>query len=336
MSRFSGLLQSRKRLIPAAALVGVALAGWYGYWAFYAQPRDRLRRELEAERTAAQGLQEILKDQKPLETRIKALAPTFLADKFDVLSARFRDGLARLAAGAGLADVVVEHGQPQDVGSILLNAKGLPTELKRELRKTPDFEVVHGSLQGVGSLAQAYAALAGAQCQPWIHRVEGFSIEPVGKERERFKIRVNVATLLAPSWAWSNKGAPDLTVTPTTPAIAALAIDLGGRNIFRQPPAAIASPAVVVASDTAAQSRPVAFAPYEEWRLTGVVRGKDGPEAFFLNIKTNAKVSLLKGGRLLDATLIDAAGERAVIEVGGTRYEVTSGQTLSSRKPIGT
>lgn len=335
MSTLNGVNASGRRLTYIAAGIALVLGAWYAYYTLYAKPRNALLADLDAERAAAQSLQDVLKGEKDVKARIKELGPTFLADKFDVLSARFRDGLTRLAAGAGLNDVVVEHGQPQGVTSPLRSAKGMPIDLKRALTKAPDFEVVHGSFQGSGTLQQAYAALAAAQCQPWIHRVEGFTLEPVGKERERFKVRVNVATVLAPAWAQATNVKADLAVTPTTPKVETLAMELGQRNVFRKPPPDAPPPPVVVAGGDAGQPRPASFAPYEDWRLTGVVRGKDGPEAFFVNAKTSAKVSVLKGGRLLDATLIDASGEVVILDFNGARYQVTNGQTLASRKPVG-
>lgn len=325
----------RGRLKIGGIIAVLTIIAWYGYTTVYANPRDKLRESLSTELAAARSLQEVLKGEKEVRARIKAMGPTFLGDKFDVLSARFRDGLTRLASGAGLSDVVVEHGQPQGVSSPLLKAKGVPTTLRRALNKSPDFEAVHGSLQGTGTLEQAYAALAAAQCQPWIHRVEGFDLQPVGKERDRFKVRINVATVLAPPWASSAEGAADLAVSPTTPEASRLAGELSQRNVFRRPPPEQADQIRVARGGDPALP-PVAFVPYEDWRLTGVVRGKDGPEAMFINTKTNAKVSVLKGARLLDATLIDAADERVLIDINGVRFELTSGQTLASRKPIGT
>lgn len=317
--------------------VGVVLLGvvWYAYASVYARPRASIVADIENTRDSARALQDILKGEKDVKARVKELAPTFLADKFDVLSARFRDGLTRVASGAGLSGVVVEHGQPQGVSSPLLNAKGMPVDLKRALRKTPDFEVVHGSLTGVGTLEQVWAAIASAQCQPWIHRVEGFDIQPVGKERDRFKVRVNVATVMAPAWAGPIPETVELAVSPTSPEARRLASRLSERNVFRKPPPVEATPVTAVARAGDAPAQPVAFAPYEDWKLTGVARGKDGPEAMFVNEKTNARVSVLKGGRLLDATLIDAADGRVLIDINGTRYELSSGQTLASRKPIG-
>ncbi|MFA6044388.1 MAG: hypothetical protein WC718_05340 [Phycisphaerales bacterium] len=325
----------RGKLKVGAIIAAMVIGAWYGYTTVYATPRARLQESMNTELAAAQSLQETLKGEKEIKARIKAMGPTFLADKFDVLSARFRDGLTRLASTAGLSEVVVEHGQPQGVSSPLLKAKGMPTTLKRPLTKTPDFEVVHGSLQGSGTLEQAYAALAAAQCQPWIHRVEGFDLEPVGKERERFKVRINVATVLAPAWAAPAAGSAELAVTPTNPETLQLAAALSRRNVFRKPPPEQAA-AVQVARSGDPAAPAVAFVPYEDWRLTGVARGKDGPEAMFLNTRTNAKVSVLKGGHVLDATLIDAADERVLIDINGARFELTSGQTLASRKPSGT
>jgi len=127
----------------------------------------------------------------------------------------------------------------------------------------------------------------------------------------------------------------ELEVRPTPAELRRAAAGLSARNVFRKPPAEVTAAAVVARASEAPGPR-VAFAAYEDWKLTGVARGREGPEAMFVNTKTNARVSVLKGGQLLDATLIDAADQRVLLDINGTRYEISSGQTLASRKPAGT
>jgi hypothetical protein len=52
-------------------------------------------------------------------------------------------------------------------------------------------------------------------------------------------------------------------------------------------------------------------------------------------VRSGERRTVQRGGTVLDAVLIDAAGERALFEIAGKRFEVFNGQTLSSRKPVG-
>jgi hypothetical protein len=63
--------------------------------------------------------------------------------------------------------------------------------------------------------------------------------------------------------------------------------------------------------------------------------GRFGPEAFSVNSKSGERRTVQKGGTVLDAVFVDAAGEVAYVEIGGKRFEVLNGQALSARKPVG-
>jgi hypothetical protein len=80
---------------------------------------------------------------------------------------------------------------------------------------------------------------------------------------------------------------------------------------------------------------PTPFAPYEDWKLTGLAVGRTGPQALFLNLKTGDRLTVLKGGQVLDAVFVEGEGERVTVEIGGKRFEVSVGSTLAARKPQG-
>ncbi len=325
----------RERLPWLGALVLVLVACAWGYHAVYAKPRDELIETIEQSRSNTAALRNTLKGEFDVRARAKALGATTLGTKLDTVEHRFRTGLARIGEQEGLTGVVVDDGQPQDHLNPVLTSKGVAQNLKQALRKKPDFETIRGTLKGVGTLEQVLRVLSVAQSQDWLHRVDGFVIKPVGAAREKFELRLDVATLFVPDLVTQ-----DLDIQIVQPPAAAEGMwrAVVMKNVFKSPaPAGDTSRPVEVVQAAAPQAPtppPQVFAPYDDWKLTGVVIGGRGPEAFFLNQRTGAKMTLEQGGRLLDAVFVSGEGEKAVLEIGGKQYEVFNGQTLASRRPV--
>jgi len=326
------------RLVIAAL---VAVGAWWGIQKAYLGPRRLIEADIQTARSAIANLKTQLGEERDVARRRSAAAAGLLGSELDVVSARFRDGLTRVGSTAGLDKVIVEHGQPMEVMSPVLDAKGVSTDLKRALRRQPDFQVLRGSIRGTGTLEQAVAAIGMLQDQPWVHRIDAFSLRPIGKERNQFDLRVDVATLYAPTLApKADQGAPQLTPASTEHESTWRAI--ASRNLFRAPTGrpGDGAPAVTIAAAPSGETSapapgPRAFAPYEDWRLAGVASGRGGLSALFVNLRTGDRLTVLRGGQVLDAVLIDGSGELAVVEIAGERFDVSVGSTLAARKPKG-
>jgi hypothetical protein len=302
----------------------------------YTAPRDALQAQIDTTRANIASLDKMLNGEFDLHKRAKQIGATTLAVKQDTLEHRFRSGLSRIGEQEGLAGVVVDDGTPTDQLNPLLNVKGVPTTMKSSLRKSPDFQLVRGSLKGTGTLEQVLKAVAVVQAQPWVHRVEGFSIRPQGQGREKFELRLDVATVFAPELV--GKTEPEAPqVASVGPAAEPMWRAVVAKNVFKKPSPADGPRPVEVAhapaGDAPAPAQPQVFAPYEDWKLTGIMSGGRGTEAFFTNVKTGAKVTVERGGQVLDAVLIDGSGEQVVVEIGGKRFVLLNGQTLAARRP---
>lgn len=319
----------------------VATAGYFGVDAVYLTPRAAIVENMTKAQERIAAMEKTLAGREAVRAQGKAAGATLLAVEQDQVSARFRDGLARVAEHAGLTGVTVESGRPQDEISPLVNpAAKAPVKVRTALRKAPDFAVVRGSVKGEGSLEQALGMLASLEAQGWVHRVEAFSIRPVGKDRDRVEVRVEAATILAPDLArLAGAGGPEPTIALASGEDQATVRRIAGKNVFVTPRVARGPSEAPVRVEgpgpEASAPPPMPFAPYEDWKLTGVALGRLGAEAFFTNTRTGEKVTLQQGGSVLDAVFVHGAGEKAVLEIKGERFEVTNGQTLASRRPTG-
>jgi hypothetical protein len=312
-----------------AAGFALLLVAWH---VVYTSPRSKIQQDLEAARVDIAGLERTLDSEFDLRKRAKLIGATTLAGKQDALEHRFRSGLSRIGEQEGLAGVVVDDAPPTDQLNPLKDVKGISSSLKSALRRSPDFALVRGTLKGTGTLEQVLKAVAVVQAQPWVHRVEGFTLKPVGQNREQLELRLDVATLFAPELLGSAEPAAPQVVA-AGPEAEALWRAVALKNVFRKPAPAQARPVQVAQAPAGGAPAPQVFAPYEEWKLTGIMNGRNGTEAFFTNVKTGAKVTVPRGGQVLDAVLVDGSGEQVVVEIGGKKFVLSNGQTLAARRP---
>lgn len=329
---------TRSRLI-VWGVVGVAsCVGYLLYTTLYAGPRDKLLTRRAGLQSEISRVQEITEDDPKLRKDLKAIAETTLGKQLDVVSHRFRSYTARLVGDAGLENVVVEQGRPTDeknpVGQRMPSS--VPSNLRTAAREQVNMSVIRGAVTASGTLEQVGIALATLRAQPWIHRIEGVQIRPSGSDRQRFNLRVELATLYL----------PDLVTTDREPTIAAASEEqlkvwkaFASRNIFREPKPKDRSPGdtpppITVVQPSGNDATPPVVAPdYANWRLTGVVSTARGTEAFFYNAKTGEKLTVRIGGVVLDATLISADGESAELEIAGKRFRLNNGDSLAARQP---
>jgi hypothetical protein len=319
-------------LAGGAAAIAALVVSWHFV---YTSPRNAILDQIDAAQADIASLQKMLDGEYDLRKRGKEIGTTMLAAMQDTLEHRFRSGLSRIGEQEGLTGVVVDHAQPTDQLNPLLSVKGVPPSLKTALRRTPDFQLVHGTFKGIGTLEQVLRAAAVVQAQPWVHRVESFSIKPQGTGREKFDLQMSVATLYAPELL--GKTEPEPQVVPAGAEAEPQWRAVVAKNVFRRPtPVDGARPVEVAQAPADGQGpAPQVFAPYEDWKLTGVMNGRGGIEAFFTNVKTGAKVTVERGGQVLDAVLVEGSGEQVIVEIGGKRFVLSNGQTLAARKPRG-
>lgn len=323
----------RTAILGAAALVVIVAA--ISLQKFMISPTRAVDSKIGATAKSITDLESQLATNDKVLVGLRSAANSTLGGTLDEVSHQFRARLSALAEAGKLSQIVVDQRSGEPMTSPIATARGLPqslTLLRSSLRKKPDFIIIRGTLKGQGSLQDSLALLGTIQAQDWVHRVEGFSIKPLGKERERVEISIDVSTLFLPDLVKKDYAQPSSSVIAQ--ASQGLVARIAERDPFRYP-----SPEVVVAVQTPQQPARVPSAPvveppaYHEWRVAGVMLGSRGAEVIVVNGRTNESLSLSLGGKVLGATLVECRVDVAVFEIEGTKFIVQSGESLGARRP---
>ena len=312
-------------LIAGGIAVGaVALWGGRHYWA----QRSALNTEIARYRNGlAQREQEIM-SQGSARKRMEDLFASSLGSTEEAVSALMRTALNEMIANVGLREGTVTTRSP--VPDLDPAAKSSLAAFKpRTVRETPDFYEITGTASGKGTLEQAVRMLAMLESQPWIYRVDGFSMRPIGKEREGIEFAATVTTIFAPGVSPNRK--PDERVwIDLAPERLVACQSIIGKNVFREPPAAAAP----VAAAPPPPPPPVPEGPaYSDWRVTAVVEGRQGPELWLQNQRTGESRMLGAGGEVIGVVFVAVRGEIAKVKIGSDLFEVRPGLTLADRSP---
>jgi hypothetical protein len=328
-----------KPLHLAIELGGIGLVagvGWFVSDSFYLKPARELDERAGEFRRRIEGYDAATKGWRETRIALRELSSSMLAGEQVVVEHRLRNLLSELAEREGLREIVVSHGRPRvEPNPAQERGSGVSRGLRRMLSEQQDFVVVRARLQGLGTLERVTATLASARAQPWLHRVEGFTIAPKGKEKSVYELKADLATVYAPDLVDAEAGPPELT--QPVAADARLASAVAERSPFRlADPAKPADP----------KPRPVAKKkdpppppppPYNKWRVTGVIEvagdGGNTMQVMLARTDTGELRTLNQGDSILEARLDSASGESAYFTLKGERYVVRTGQTLAQRQP---
>ena len=342
-------MTKKRSLIIAAVLTPIlAGAGWYTADAFYFTQHARIKGESEELARRTESFKAASAGIRESRLELRDIAATMLGSEQIIVEHRIRGLLSEIAEREGLREVVVSHGRPRAVDNpAQARGSGVNRGLRRLLGKQQDFAVIHARVQGLGSLEQVLDTLAAIRSQPWIHRVEGFTISPKGRERLVYELKADLATIFAPDLVSPEAESPELRGfdAESLSFVAALV----GRDPFHlaEPVVAVPPPSPPPLPAVKPESTPAP--PYDKWRLTGVLEmlapgdpgdpGETGePEAssfqvMLARVDTGELRTMLPGDTLLGATLESASGESAQFTLDGRRVVVRTGQTLAEARP---
>lgn len=311
----------------AGGLVGAAALGWWSI--------DRTViadiRGIESEITAAERDIDALDQHAAALARDARIVAQFRAD---VLASNAEDGIHRLrlalndiAQRAGLAEVSVGSRE----SGVLANPATAAIRALKDAGPGLAARRIAGSLKGRGTPAQAFAALALIEAQPWPKQVGRVTLTPEAGGQS-VMLGVELETLALP-------GAPDgefvLDTAAVEPHRQSLAATLGASHIFAPPLVPPIVP-IVVAPDPVPQPqdevpRPPPPPPHHEWRATALVERAAAPELWLTNTKTGQTVILTPGQSHLGAVFAGVNEGLAMIEVGSERFALSPGECLHER-----
>jgi hypothetical protein len=280
--------------------------------------RERFVNVMESVRTQRDGLLD-------LQEREDAVIERTLGGDLESVDSRIRARLYALGSSAGLADLSVAT-----TGS---SAKESPAKRlfkrsgsQRELREEADFVEVAASLSGEGTYEQVLRLLGWIIADGWIKRVDQVRFDP-SPDGSRIRISVRLVTIFLPNREPAELPGPgELDPGQLAPIIAS--------NMFSLPPPSVQVPPHPPAVATAPTQPGIPSAarrfPYDQWMVTGVVEGPDGPEAWLRNAATNERRTLQRGGAIGKAVLLEARGEDATFELNEETFDVRIGRSIAA------
>lgn len=324
--------------IAAAVVVGI---GWFAAdRLFLAEYRD-VRAQIADYAQRTESFENGAKGSRDIKIGLRDAAETMLGGEQNVVEHRLRGLLSELAERNGLSEISVSHGRPRvEANPANDRASRVNRTLRRRLGDQTDFAVIRGRVQGMGTLDQVVRTLADLRAQGWIHRVEGFTIEPKGKERSAFELKADFATIFAPDLVEAEAEAPVLVAADDNDVRALGVIASRAPFRFAEPkPEMPPAPPVRVVTKPAKKPLP----PYDKWRVTGVMESlgagaseQGGVEVFLARTDTGETRTLTVGQGVLGATLTRASGEHAWFEKDGRAVVVQAGETLDRARPAET
>ena len=333
---------NRKLLVMAG--VGVAVVGGVGWFAaekMFLREYREIRDETRAYEKQTKSFSAGAKGARAIKVGLRDAGRTMLGGEQNVVEHRLRGMVSELAERNGLREIVVSHSRPRVAANPAdERGSGISRSLRRRLGDQTDFAVIRGRVQGLGSLDQVVRTLADLRAQPWLHRVEGFTIEPKGKERAVFEVKADFATLFAPDLIESD-GEPPVLVAASEDDVRELGA-IAARAPFRfADPVPTPEPVEIVKKPEKATPPPPPAPPYDKWRVTGVMEllerapggESGGVEVFLARVDTGETQVLRVGQSVLGATLRKASGERAWFEKDGALLVVRAGETLAQARP---
>lgn len=319
---------NNQRLLLGVFGLGCLLALMFG-WLYGAGHLGSKRTDLKSDRSRYENVLRSVRAQRKelpeLTDRQEGYVAQTLGGNLEAVDSTIRSRLYTLGETAGLVDLKVNT--PSS------SAKGSPAKrvfkrsgTQRELREEIDFIEVVATISGEGTYEQVIRLLGWLSSDGWIKRVNQVRFDP-NPDGSRVAVSIRLTTIFLP-----NQAPEELPASGEVPADRMAAILRV--NPFRIPPPPAPKPPPPQPKPTP-PAQPVAPVvaksfPYDQWLVTGVVLGPDGPEAWLRNASTNERRTLQEGGSIGKAVLLKAQGEEATFELGKQTFEVQIGRSIAA------
>ena len=299
-----------------AAIAGLACGWAVGYKAFGDQ-RASIERGIEGQRGFLQAVRTQREGTEDLEARVTALGNLTFGGDQETVDNAFRSRMTSLMDECGLG--------PRTFSINRITAYETPakrefkrTATQRKYRDEKDFVQMSGSLRAVGTFKQVVTFIHRLDAEPWLKRLEVLRIQPEG-DGQKVSLSMRLSTVfmpsvepgkvvLEPTYSWPNERYSDL--------VASNPFYAGKKQSAPEPPAV----------------QPPPVDPRSQWKLTSIIDGPDGVEAWFFNTATQETAILRPGESLAGCVLNEANLDIATFASNTETFRILIGYTLD--KPL--
>ncbi len=307
----------------AAALV-LTFVGWGIGAGAFGEERDQVERRINTYAGFLNTVRQERTLRPELDARLSEMLDHTLGADRETVDSRLREELAQLAGASGLKSPTVTT-LPVVVRDSPAKRTFRRSGAQRAYREEPDFVELRAGLGAVGNLESVVAFLHALDAAPWIKRITTARIDPEGDGR-RLRLTVRLTTLYVPGQG-PGPDADELMPTPHQ------SLDRYAELVSKNP---FALPRKPDPLPRAAEASPVPRAPRNpraEWRLTGIVEGPDGVEAWLVNLRDQRAIEIRVGDALEGLSFHMAEGDVATFRVDEAPYRVLVGSTLDRPLP---
>ena len=307
-------MSGRVKVIIAA--VALAIVGWLGsapVRAMYLERRGAVQKRIERLTAEIDLCRSGVRDHVRVTRALRGYAARTLGGDLQTVDHALRSRLSRIGEAIEMEALTVGTGRARRYESPAKNQFRLRGQ--RALREETDYVEVEGWISGEGSFEQVLRLVHNVRAEPWLKRISQVRLHP-RDQGQRYEVSIRLSTIYLPHHAPSEPVGepPDLSgFEEYAPLVA--------RDPFRL---ATPSPPVVAAAPA---PRP-AYS-YQQWVLTGVASGPQGPEVWLLNRESGQSRHLAVGETLRELRLVSASGEVAEFRFKDQAFRVVVGQRLT-------
>lgn len=321
-----GLLRKPRQallLVGAAGGLAVVAAGGFAIGAkSFSSARAGAKAKLAADLGRIEQIEKARAASPTLKREFDGIVERTLGPDLTTTDSVLRSRLNRIGEEIRLADLRVSTGTVTKRVTPAKRALAKP----KDPRELDDFVELPATVTGSGTLEQALALVHRIDVEPWIKRIDGVSLDEE-REGQRIKVVVRLTTIYVPD----RKGNPDLRPNEAELASFERMRAVIDANPFQLPSPKRDEPAPVATAQP--QPPPPAGFAYDQWRVTALVTGPLGPEAWLRNATTGEQRQLMPGQSIGDASFVGFVGDIAEFRVGDARFRIQVGGALSDRQP---
>ncbi len=315
---------TRPRLVMSV-IAGVAAVWllWSTASRVYFTPRRELLDHIDSGKKEIARRAQVVSHEIEQRRQLRDFTDRTLGATAEEAVSNLRARLNTIGHGLGLTDLRVSTTTARQAG--MPASAAYRDDKWKALARQPDFSTVGAEFSGQGTFEQAVRALEVISAEPYIKRIERFTLRP-RRAGEVVDVSISVTTMIIPDADPEALPEPDV-------ALASMYASVTGKNMFRAPPAP-AAPVTPEVKPQVAEQAPPSAVPYGDWVVTGIVWIDQQPELWLKNNKTSESRQLRSGDRILDAQVEEITRTQAVVSIEGTKFSIEIGQSLGDRRPV--